>query len=259
MNTSPENCRNCGAEILENYCGNCGQQKYHRIDRKHLMAEFQYILVHTNKGFFYTLKNLLKNPGKTAREYIDGKRVKHYKPILLAFVLSGLSVFVSHYIFNLEGIMKEFSEKSEAPVFMSTFFEFFMKWYSIISVLLLPIFSLATYISFRKWRHNFYEHIIMNAFFMSFYTVLHIAIFTPLLYFLPQQFSYIAFLNYIAVPVLLFLFFRGVYAERKWQQIALRILILCLICVVFFFVSLFIIGVFYAMFASSESLKEFQK
>ena len=59
-----DNCKNCGTLITGNFCNNCGQKKYKRIDKKYLIDEFQYTILHTNKGFFYTVKNLFKNPGK---------------------------------------------------------------------------------------------------------------------------------------------------------------------------------------------------
>ena len=96
-----DNCKNCGTLITGNFCSNCGQKKYKRIDKKYLIDEFQYTVLHTNKGFFYTVKNLFKNPGKTTREFIDGNRVNHYKPILLAFVLTGISTFLAFKVIGI--------------------------------------------------------------------------------------------------------------------------------------------------------------
>ncbi len=90
------NCKNCNEIIVENFCGNCGQKTYKRIDKKYIWDEIQYTLLHTNKGFLYSVKNILKNPGKTAREFINGDRVNHYKPILLAFALI-ISITIFRY------------------------------------------------------------------------------------------------------------------------------------------------------------------
>ena len=81
-----QNCQNCSTLILNNFCDNCGQKKFKKIDRKYIWDEIQYTFLHTNKGFLYSVKNIIKNPGKTARAFIDGNRVNHYKPILLVFV-----------------------------------------------------------------------------------------------------------------------------------------------------------------------------
>jgi Protein of unknown function (DUF3667) len=106
------NCQNCNHVIVENFCSNCGQKKYKRIDKKYVLDEIQYTLLHTNKGLFYSIKKLLKNPGKTAREYIDGNRVNHYKPILLIFLLSGISAFISYKVLGFAEVMADFYSKS---------------------------------------------------------------------------------------------------------------------------------------------------
>lgn len=68
------NCPNCNRVITGNFCSNCGQKKYKRIDKNYIWEEIQYTILHTNKGFLYSVKEIIKNPGKTAREYLDGNR-----------------------------------------------------------------------------------------------------------------------------------------------------------------------------------------
>jgi hypothetical protein len=64
-------------------------------ESSYVVEEIQDIFVDVNKGFFYSVFKTLRNPGKTAREYVEGNRVDHYKPIALTFVLAGISIFVS--------------------------------------------------------------------------------------------------------------------------------------------------------------------
>lgn len=47
-------CQNCNHDIIENFCANCGQKKYKRIDKKYLWDEVQYTFLHLNKGFLYS-------------------------------------------------------------------------------------------------------------------------------------------------------------------------------------------------------------
>jgi hypothetical protein len=49
-------CSHCSNPIEVNFCSNCGQKKYKRIDRKYIWDEIQYTLVHVNKGFLYSLE-----------------------------------------------------------------------------------------------------------------------------------------------------------------------------------------------------------
>ena len=110
-----DNCKNCETLITGNFCSNCGQKKYKRIDRKYLIDELQYTVLHTNKGFFYSVKKILRNPGKTAKEFIEGSRVNHYKPILLTFLLIGISTFISFKFLDTTRMMKEYYASLKMP------------------------------------------------------------------------------------------------------------------------------------------------
>ncbi len=91
----------CGNLITENFCGNCGQRKNKRINKTYILDELQDLYAHTNKGFYYTLKKTAINPGKTAREFIEGSRVNHYKPLMFALALSGIASFLSYQVIGL--------------------------------------------------------------------------------------------------------------------------------------------------------------
>src|SRR5690554_4649774 len=164
------NCLNCNQPITGNFCANCGQKKYKRIDRKYLIDELQYTVLHTNKGFFYTVKNLIKNPGKTAREFIDGNRVNHYKPILLVFLLSTISTFIMYKMIGMGEILEEYFIEMKVPDAskMNQFMAWGSNYYPVMMMLMIPFFAFITKIAFRKWGHNYYEHFVMNAFFLSF-------------------------------------------------------------------------------------------
>ena len=127
-------CQNCNQHIAGNFCTNCGQKKYKRIDRKYLIDELQYSVLHTNKGFFYSVKNLVINPGRTARNYLDGNRVNHYKPILLAFVLSTISAFVSFKVLNFNTMMHDFYAENNIPESFTRDFMAFMSSYNSFSL-----------------------------------------------------------------------------------------------------------------------------
>lgn len=100
--------QNCQTPLTGEFCSNCGQRTYRRIDRKYILDELQETILHTNKRFLRTLRKLILNPGKTARNFIDGQRVRHYKPLLLVFILSGINVFVSYKLLNSGEMLEGF-------------------------------------------------------------------------------------------------------------------------------------------------------
>ncbi len=227
-----ENCLNCGNVILENFCGSCGQKKFKRIDRKYLFDEIQYTVLHANKGLLYSLKGLLKNPGKTAREYINGNRVNHYKPILMVFVLAGISTFLTFKVLGgrelLESAFK--STSSSNRKFMEGTSEFVSHYYSLITLALIPFLAFITKITFRKWGNNYYEHVVINAYILSSQMLLGILFVDPFLFLFnhvaPKVSLLISQYNFlILIPLVLVWFFKGFYNEKPLKTIVLKVLV----------------------------------
>lgn len=223
-------CCNCANTKVENYCAVCGQKKYRRIDRKYLIEELQYTFLHVNKGFLYSIKCIIKNPGKTAKEFIDGHRVNHYKPILLAFLLAGISSFVSLKMLNLDEIMLNSYNtpgQQAAKQQMSDFMNFASNYNSFLMMLFIPLVALFTKLAFNSKGHNYYEHVIMNTFGQSAYLLLMILVFYPIFFFLkdtPGTIISLSFFSYLLVPILMYWFYKNVYADMSSGSIILRIL-----------------------------------
>ncbi len=232
------NCRNCSLDISNNFCANCGQKKYKRIDKKYIWDEIQYTTIHTNKGFLYSVKNILKNPGKTAREFIEGNRVNHYKPISLSFLLSGISAFISYKVIGMNEIMKQsYSDKKVNTEMMNDIMTFGANYSAFIMLLLIPLFAAFSKLTFRKWGNNYYEHMVMNAFGVSFYTIIGILITSPLIYVFKENAFFISNISSFTlclIPVMMVWFYKNFYPEKPLGSIILRVL---LIIVIFFIVA----------------------
>jgi hypothetical protein len=256
------NCQNCNEIITAHFCSNCGQKKYKRIDRKYILDEIQYTFLHTNKGFLYSVKNIIKNPGKTAREFIDGNRINHYKPILLAFVLSGISAFISFKIIGLEKIMSSiYAKENINSAFMNDYMTITSSYNSIIMLLLIPIFALFTKLAFRKWGHNYYEHVVMNSYILCYYTLFNIFIVYPLMFIMKnnvEYFSYFTSLSMLAVPFMLVWFFKEFYSDKPLKSIIGRVGVtigLMILGFIIFMMMIFIGAVIFATIKGPEALE----
>lgn len=223
------NCPNCNHIISENFCAHCGQKKYKRIDKKYITDELQYTILHTNKGFLYSVKNIIKNPGKTAKEFIEGNRVNHYKPILLAFVLSGISAFISLKIIGLMNIMREYYAGSNMnSEFMNDVMAVQSSYNSVIMLLMLPVFAFFTKLGFKKWGNNYYEHIVMNAYILSFYTLLNIMIIYPVMYLFKSDTNLVIIMSsasMLFIPLILVWFYKNFYEDKPLKNIIGRVLL----------------------------------
>ncbi|PZO28178.1 MAG: hypothetical protein DCF13_09570 [Flavobacteriaceae bacterium] len=229
-----DNCKNCETLITGNFCSNCGQKKYKRIDRKYLIDELQYTVLHTNKGFFYSVKKILRNPGKTAKEFIEGSRVNHYKPILLTFLLSGISTFISFKFLDTTRIMKEYYTSLKMPDTASNNLMTFLSSYnSLIMLISIPVISIITYLLFRKWKTNYYEHIIMNAYIQCFYSLFNILFLYPILFFLKDGnlglFMTVTMVSILSIPVIMVWFYKDFFPERSIGDVIVKVVFFVII------------------------------
>ncbi|MBN8643376.1 MAG: DUF3667 domain-containing protein [Flavobacteriales bacterium] len=259
-------CPNCTAIIVDNFCSSCGQKKYKRIDRKYVIDELQYTLLHTNKGLFYSIKKILQNPGKTAREFIEGNRVNHYKPVLLVFILSGISTFISYKILGITEVMTAYynSENMDLNAKLNAdIMSFLASYNSIFMLLLVPLFAITTKIAFRKWGQNYYEHIVMNCYIVSCYTLSSMILVFPILFFTrdnPQVFFKITQISLLLIPIILFWFFKGFYANHSTKRIILRVLAIIGLTLLGYILVIILTAIgfgIYVALANPEALKDF--
>jgi len=162
------NCKNCGNIITGDFCGNCGQKsKSQRINFSYLVGEIPNSIFQLNRGFFYTVKELLFRPGHTIREFLLGKRVQHYKPI--GFLLLTTTIYVVTYYFleketffyDMIGGMMEGAEAKDNPI-DSSYLDFLHKYQIYLPLVILPLFSFSTYLAFSKSKYNYFEHLVIN-------------------------------------------------------------------------------------------------
>ena len=86
----PGRCANCDRTIDgadQKFCPACGQPTpAHRIDWHFLGHELEHSVLHMDRGIFYSLKHLILRPGHFIRDYIEGRRARHVKPLMLIMI-----------------------------------------------------------------------------------------------------------------------------------------------------------------------------
>lgn len=226
------NCLNCNNNIEQNFCSNCGQKKYKRIDRKYIWEEVQYSTVHMNKGFFYSIKIILKNPGKAARTFIDGNRVNHYKPIALIFILTGISSFIAYQMIGLGEMTDKVNalqtQDAEQLKMMKNINNYIQTYMSFFLLAMLPFLALFSRWSFKSFGNNFYEHVLMNAYILIYSILISLLVFYPLLYIFKDNetaFMTISLFSSLSYLVILPYFYKNFYPEFSFKKILLRVLL----------------------------------
>ena len=165
------NCRNCGHTVEGKFCSDCGQNsKVGRINFPNFLNEVSESVFQINKGFFYTLKELFIRPGKSLNEFINGKRKNHFKPIAYVLTWSTLYFLITQITDQntwvedaITGWMNGVTGQNSG-VENSKFVVWFSKNYAYSTLILLPVFSLASYLSFWKFGKNYLEHIVVNSY-----------------------------------------------------------------------------------------------
>lgn len=174
-------CKNCNHIYTGHYCNNCGQTaETHKLNFHFLWHEIQHGLFHFDEGILYSGKQLFSRPGHTIREFIEGKRVKHFKPISLVIVLATLYGLLYHY-FHISFVESSPNSSSETGIDVVKFNEWMGTHYAWATLLTIPLYTIGTSIAFRKQGYNLVEYFILNTFKASQKMFVHIALF-PLLY-----------------------------------------------------------------------------
>lgn len=163
-------CQNCDHQFTGEYCNKCGQKIVHRITLGHIAHDLVHAFTHADKGFFYMMKELFKNPGKVAREYIlEGKRKRYFTPfqyILLIGAVATIVVVNSHYMENAVRAMNMSGDavSTKQAILMQKLTYLQGKYYNILILIQLPFLSLSTFWLYRKYKYNYAEHLTLHTF-----------------------------------------------------------------------------------------------
>lgn len=161
-------CKNCSNEYQGNFCNSCGQSsKQKRIDAKYLFVDIPNSILQINHGFFFTIKEMFLRPGDSIREFLEGKRKKHYKPIAFLFLTSVLYVLVSRTSGNdtfIDDFMVGIKSGGDAGLSKTAFLSWISHNQSYGQLMLLPFFALASYLAFKRSGYNYFEHFVLNAY-----------------------------------------------------------------------------------------------
>ena len=157
-------CKNCGFQVSQNYCPNCGQPAtLKRINGHYITHEIEHIL-HFERGILYTVKALLVKPGDSVRHFITENRSRLVKPIIFIIITSLLYSLVNHF-FHIEDGYVEHGEAKQSTTGL------LLKWiqdhYGYANIMMGSFIALWTRVFFRKYNYNFFEILILLCFSMG--------------------------------------------------------------------------------------------
>lgn len=164
-----QTCKSCGNEGTGKYCNNCGQAyATKRLSLKNLLHDVFHFFTHLEKGFGYTLKQLIVAPGFMQREYVEGKRSRHQKPFSMFFICISINAVVRYFIFEI--LAKYFHTNTFAEA------DYFHSYQLFLYLVVVPLMAALTWLFFLKGKYNFAEIVVSQLYSFSFILLLVIPI-----------------------------------------------------------------------------------
>jgi Protein of unknown function (DUF3667) len=155
------NCKNCGSEVEQKYCPNCGHAiQLKRIDGSYIWHEIEHIL-HFERGILYTIKGLLINPGKSVKHFITENRTRLVKPIIFIIITSALYSLSQHY-FHVDNAFVKFNLKEGGQA--TNIKEWFDKYLGYLNIIIGIFIAFWVKVFFKKYEYNFFEIQILLCF-----------------------------------------------------------------------------------------------
>ncbi len=148
------NCKNCNTEFKGNFCPNCSQSAAtSRIDAHYILHDIPHSVLHIDKGLPYTFFELSINPGKALLEYLNGKRVRFFKPFAYVIILSTISSL----------FIKIASKETHVDTDYNIL-SLFSHYPSVLIFALIPLVTFISWLVFIKRNLNYWEHFLMHTY-----------------------------------------------------------------------------------------------
>lgn len=166
-------CKNCGNTFQGNYCNICGQKVItSRFTFKIFIIDAIESTFNIERGFFFTVQQLLKNPGKAIKEYLGGRTKDYFNPIKYLVILIGISVLIAllnnaideSYKYTTDITKKYVENAQETDELAQKIIPFIKRYFNVFMILMVPFYSLGFKIFFSRSKLYYTEHLIINCY-----------------------------------------------------------------------------------------------
>lgn len=189
-------CPNCGFTLTNDfiYCPRCSQKtQLHRLSLHEVLHDGLHYFTHADKGLFNLLKDLLLKTGRVAKEYVAGKRKKHFPPLNFFLIVAAVYVLMmssvapaqsntlrNHPEINRipdpvqrERVIKIYERQGKAISFLN-------KYSNVVSMIAAPLICFIYWLFYIRGRYNYTEHLVGCMYMSGFTNLVYILILVPL-------------------------------------------------------------------------------
>jgi len=175
-------CKNCGHQVSENFCSNCGQRAdTHRLNMHFILHDLQHALIHFDRGVLYTTKQLLTRSGHTIREFLEGKRTRHFQPLSFVIVLATFYGLLWHYLIFDHLHTSLIEPKDDITRASRKIVTWITEHFAFDGLILIITSTLVSYVIFKKRKYNLAEHLVLNTYLMGLFLIVSLLVF-PIVY-----------------------------------------------------------------------------
>lgn len=214
------NCKTCDSAIVGDYCPTCGQKhREGRITMRFISVELFHIITNLERGLWHTILGLVRNPGQVIRDYLRGATAMYYQPFRFLLLTTGLSALLASFV-DFDKILDMALSSGgvqvtpEARELQSKMVHTLLRYTNLLISLSVPLFSVGTFLAYRKFRNTYAEHLVANAYLYGLLSVLSgltIWFTTVPSLFIPLT----AFSNFVTI-------FGNIWFYKSWYQIKWR-------------------------------------
>lgn len=116
----PADCQNCFSPLAGAYCHQCGQAAHNPLSSfAHAVEDVFESFWHLDGRIFRTLRELWI-PGRTARNYLDGQRVRYLPPLRLFVILSLFAFFIARLSVSADTQLVQFQDNDDPFIALVT-------------------------------------------------------------------------------------------------------------------------------------------
>jgi len=253
------NCLNCGAEVTDKYCPNCGQPNLEINENVfHMAVHFLADYFHYDSKFVRSLLPLFTKPGFLTKEYWEGKRTSYIHPLRLYFFVTIIFMIATTYFYHhfdkevrrsiiyksvvvtkdsipaqASDSLKHIAQKSKeeqqrkeedkAVDKLGEGMNNFFRDLKYISFFLLPFYALIFKLLYIRRKHFYVQHLVYTLHLQSFvYILVSIAVLIPFVF--PESMHWLRRSVLVIVMIYIAISFRYLYHQVWWKTVVKAIL-----------------------------------
>jgi hypothetical protein len=234
-------CLNCNHQYEGKFCPECGQKAAtHRLSFHQIAHDLQHVLLHLDKGVLKNIQTIWKP--SLIRDYIAGKRVGYFNPIVFLLFICGIVAYVEiayKVPINIDTKPQDGNAYSLGYKIGKTAVSMFRDWSKYFEALMVLPLGFWSHQFFRvNTRYNLIENIYIQAFIVCNMNLAGLLLFPVL-----RHYSYVITLNWFSVFLLILFQFMAFIQETNWLYRALKSIFVTLLAYAVYIVS-FIIAAF---------------